>query len=233
MPLPALIAAAPAIIQGVSGIAQLLSGAGKKAKRPEYEIPDSVKQSLALSKMQATSPYMAGYSKAKTNIDLSTANKVAAAGQYGNAQESLSGIMGQEASSLRNLDAANEEAQRKDVLNYQKSLKEYGSYEDLEFKLNKLDPYKDAAAEQRDIFGAGMENLFGAADKGGMLSGLMGGKSGGSGSGGGLGSLLSGAVSGATGGQPNISSVASGISSSASNEPEWMRILRELKNRPY
>src|SRR3990167_8170745 len=48
MPIPAAVAAIPAIAQGVYGIAQLLKGAklAREAKRPEYEIPEEVKQNL-------------------------------------------------------------------------------------------------------------------------------------------------------------------------------------------
>lgn len=161
MPLPLL----PAAIQGGLALAQLAGGALKKSQRPEYKIPDSLKQSLALSKIRAMDPNMAGYGEAKTNIDLSTANTIQAATQSGNAQESLAAIMGQESTSLRNLAAQNEASQRADVQDYGRELSEYSRYEDMKFQLNELDPYKDAAQEKRDIVGAGIENLFGAADK--------------------------------------------------------------------
>lgn len=171
MPFP--LAAIPAIIQGVTSISQLIGGAAKKANRPQYEISDSAKQSLALAQSQATDPYMPGYSQAKTNIDLSAANKIAAAAKYGNAQESLSGIMGQEGAMLRDLGARNEAIQKQNLQNYQGALSDYSQLEDQKWALNKLDPYKDAAAEKRDMVGAGIENLFGSTDKLAQLEALF------------------------------------------------------------
>ena len=170
MPIP--FAAIPAAIQLATSIGQFAGGLARRVDRPQYEISDSAKQALALSRAKATTPYMPGYSQAKTNIDLATANKIKAAGQYGNAQESLAGIAGQEASMIRNINARNEAFRDKSINEYGSELNRMAQREDMEFKLNKLDPYKDQFQEGRDMTGAGIENLFGGFDKLGQLDNI-------------------------------------------------------------
>jgi hypothetical protein len=159
------LAAIPAIIQGATALSQLAGGANKRPVRPEYEIPDSAKQSLALSKAMATSPYSPGYSQAKDEIGIATANRVRNAAQYGNAQESLAAISGQESADLRRLAAGNEQYKERALNQYGDALNQYASYEDQEFQLNELAPYMDEFMEGRHMTGAGIENIFGATDK--------------------------------------------------------------------
>jgi hypothetical protein len=162
MPIPTALL--PGIIQGVTAIGQLGVGAMMKADRPEYEIADSAKNSLALARAKFQSPFTAGYSQAKKNIDLATANKIQAAGQYGNAQESLAGIMGQEGKMLRDLSTQDAMQRERDLQNYQGELSEMAKLEEAQFFINEFGPYQDKFNEKRHMVGAGLENLYGATD---------------------------------------------------------------------
>lgn len=168
--------ALPAIIQGVAGIGQLLGGAigTMGTKRPEYEIPDALKQSLALAKINFQDPNMPGYTQAKEVIDLQTANLIRGAQEAGNAQQSIQQIA--EAARIGSSDLArmNAEDQRRDQSELNQVLGKVAEAEDMQFQINEFGKFQDQSQRFADIFGAGLENVFGAADKGAML-GLLGG----------------------------------------------------------
>lgn len=168
--------ALPAIIQGVAGIGQLLGGAigTMGTKRPEYQIPDALKQSLALAKINFQDPNMPGYTQAKEVIDLQTANLIRGAVDSGNAQQSIQQIA--EAARLGSSDLArmNAEDQRRDQDQLNQILGKVAEAEDMQFQINEFGKFQDQSQRFADIFGAGLENVFGAADKGAML-GLLGG----------------------------------------------------------
>lgn len=173
--------ALPAIIQGVAGIGQLLGGAigTMGTKRPEYEIPDALKQSLALAKINFQDPNMPGYTQAKEVIDLQTANLIRGAQESGNAQQSIQQIA--EAARLGSSDLArmNAEDQRRDQDQLNQILGKVAEAEDMQFQINEFGKFQDQSQRFADIFGAGLENVFGAADKGAMLGLLGGGAAGG------------------------------------------------------
>lgn len=162
---PALI---PVILQAGAGAAQLIGGSGSLFgnKRPEYEIPDALKQTLALAKIRASDPYAPGYSQAKSNVDLSTANLINAAP---NKQESLGMIAGAQNAAYRDLAEMNAQSQYQDEMNLQQALGDYAKAEDLAFQMNEFGPYADRAQEGRNVVGAGLENLFTAADQYAMI----------------------------------------------------------------
>ncbi len=155
------IGALPALQLGL-GAAQLIGGFLKQSgRRPTYEIPDSVRQALALSRIRASDPYMPGYQQAKDQIDLVTSNAIRGAQESGSAQQSLPGIVGALQRENRNLGMENALSQERDMQGLQQLLMNYGNYEDQEFQMNEFAPYLEREQEGRDMFGAGLENLFG------------------------------------------------------------------------
>lgn len=170
MPIPAF--AIPAIISGVTGAGQLIAGAMSAAsnKRPDYQIPSALRQSVALARAQVQDPYAPGYGQAKDNLDLAAANAVYASQQSGNAQIGLGEIVGQTESGLRELQAMNAKDQKGDIQDYRVALAQYAQAQDTQFQMNEFAPYAQRAQESRDVFGAGLENIMGAAQQYGLMS---------------------------------------------------------------
>lgn len=177
MPIPAVMI--PSLISGGVGLAQTIGGAlgSFGAKRPKYEIPESLKQSVALARIRTQDPYAPGYTQAKENLDLAAANALYASQQSGNAQIGLGEIVGQTEAGYRNLQEQNIQSQQRDISEYQSALGEMAKAEDLQFQMNEFAPYAQKYQQSRDIFGAGLENIMGAARDYGLIqsSGVMGG----------------------------------------------------------
>lgn len=182
MPLP--LAAIPAIIQGGTGLMQIIGSLGTKAQRPKYEIPSALRSALGVAQMMASNPNVEGYAQAVDQINTTTANMVAGAQQAGNAQESIASIAAAQGGQLRELAQMNEQGQRQDLQQLQQMLQVYSQAQDQEFQMNEFAPYADKAQEKRDVFGAGLENIMGAGSSYALLGQL-----------GGLGGMLSGAQS--------------------------------------
>jgi len=148
------------MVQGGIGLAQTIGSLFKKDKRPTYEMPDSLKQSLALAKSQVGAR-MPGYTQAVDQANLVAANQLSAAGQSGNALGAVQTIAGSQQGAMRDIAALDAQSERQDVANLQNTLSRVAQAEDMEFEANKLAPYQDSSQEKRDLFGAGLENIFG------------------------------------------------------------------------
>ncbi len=160
MPIPAAL---PIAIQGVTGVGQLIGSMLKKTERPEYEIPSGLRSALGVAQTMVNNPFMAGYSQAVDQANLAASNMITAAQQSGGAQQSLASIAAAQGAQLRDIAQMNEASQQQDLANLQSVLQTYASAQDQECQMNKFAPYADKMQEKRDVFGAGLENLFGAA----------------------------------------------------------------------
>ena len=162
-----------ALAQGAVGLGQVIGGAFSNAKRPEYKMPEAVRQSLALAKMNVANPYSPGYSQAKAESDLTAANQLNAAQQQGNPMEAIQTIAGAQQKANRDLQMYNEQDQKSDVSNLQGELAKVAQAQDLMFQMNEFAPYQDKSQQSKNMIGGGLENLFGA---GGQLAemGLLG-----------------------------------------------------------
>lgn len=163
MALPA--AAIPAIIQGATGLAQAIGGGASLLtnRRPEYEIPESLRQSLAIAQAQFADPYMPGYERAREDISLGMSNAVRAAQEGGNAQMGFQGAVAEAGAQTRKLAGQNEMAQQRDAERLQQVLQVMSQAEDMEFQMNEFAPFSDRQQMSSDIFGAGLENIIGGA----------------------------------------------------------------------
>ena len=153
-----------AIAQGAVGLGQTIGSWFKKDKRPEYKMPDALKQSLALAQMNVGSR-APGYSQAVDEANLITSNQL---GAVQNRAEAVQGIAGAQQAQMRDINRMDAESERQDRLNLQNTLSQVAQAQDQEFAANELAPYQDAAREKRDMFGAGMENIFGALNLAGV-----------------------------------------------------------------
>lgn len=156
-----------ALAQGAVGLAQIGGGLFSSANRPEYKMPEAVRQSLALAKMNVVNPYSPGYSQAKAEADLAAANQLNAAQQQGNPMEAIQTIAGAQQKSNRDLQMYNEQSQRQDVGDLQNELAKVAQAQDLMFQMNEFAPYQDKSQQSKNMIGGGIENIFGA---GGQLT---------------------------------------------------------------
>lgn len=147
------------------GAAQTIGGLFKKAKakRPEYEIPSEVYQTLAMARMQAEDPYAAGYTQAAEQLGTTTSNAIGQAAQSGSVAEMLPAIVAQQSLGMQQLQAQNIQQQAADQKMLMAALGEMAKSKDTEFQMNELAPYSDMYNESREMIGAGLQNLLSGA----------------------------------------------------------------------
>ena len=153
-----------ALGQGVLGLGQSIGGTLSGGKRPEYEIPPALRESLALARINVADPNAPGYGQAKAEADLTMSNQLAAAQQQGNPQESIQAIAGAQQKSMRDLEMYNQQSQQQDYASLQGELGKLQQAQDLQFQMNKFAPYADKSQQSKNMIGAGLQNLYGAGD---------------------------------------------------------------------
>jgi len=149
------------LVQGGVGIAQTIGSLFKKDERPTYEMPNALKQSLALANAQVGAR-MPGYTQATDQANMVAANQLSAASQSGNALEAVQTIAGSQQGAMRDIAQLDAQSERQDIANLQQTLAQVAQAQDQEFMANEMAPYQDSSQEKRDLMGAGMENVFGA-----------------------------------------------------------------------
>lgn len=149
------------LAQGGIGIAQTIGSLFKKDNRPTYEIPNALKQSLALANAQVGAR-MPGYTQATDQANMVAANQLSAAAQSGNALEAVQTIAGSQQGAMRDIAQMDAQSERQDIANLQQTLSQVAQAQDQQFMANEMAPYQDSSQEKRDLMGAGMENIFGA-----------------------------------------------------------------------
>jgi len=165
---PALISAAPAVSQFVTGLFQ-----GNKSKkllegleRPQYEIPEAATQALQNAQVNAGSFQMAGQSNLEAAQDQIFTNTVEDVGSYATSgPEALAALISagasrQGAQNQIGFQAAGDYNDRQGVLRNQ--LGTYAGYQDKAFDINQMQPYEDKAATASALGNAGMNNRYGA-----------------------------------------------------------------------
>jgi hypothetical protein len=157
------------LAQGAIGGAQAIGGMLSGSKRPEYKMPEAVRQSLALAKMNVANPYSPGYSQAKAESDLTAANQLNAAQQQGNPMEAIQTIAGAQQKANRDLQMYNEQDQKSDVSNLQGELAKVAQAQDLMFQMNEFAPYQDKSQQSKNLIGGGVENIFEAGGQLGQM----------------------------------------------------------------
>jgi len=160
-----------AIISGMTAAGQLAGGASKllkNRKRPQYEVPDSARQALAIAQAQYADPTMPGYEQAEENINLAVANAIQGMQESGNARVGFQGAVAQGQSALRELTGQNAMYNQQEGDQLQAALEVMAQREDTQFQMNEFAPYSDAVREGRDMIGGGLENLMTAAEIGSL-----------------------------------------------------------------
>jgi len=178
MPAAALAALIPSAFQAVAGITQMNRGKRllEGLQRPEYDIPDAEKQSLAIANAAYQDPKMPGENVAYSRIGQTLSQFLRASRDNGNPMAGLA--MAQANSNrayndLASQSAMHQEADRRDLMN---NLETYAQYQDQKWQMNKYAPYADKYQEGRQLVGGGAQNVNTALQglSSVALQGLMG-----------------------------------------------------------
>lgn len=167
-----ILSLAPTVLKGAIGAGQVIGSLLGKNERPEYEIPDSVRQALAMAQVRFNDPYADGYAQEKDAIETASANALQAASRAGNVTESVATVQSGNNRAMQQLSARGAQQQQQDFANLQQQLGIMGAHQDKQFQLNEMAPYADKAQEKRDVFGGGLENIMMSLEELGVMGGL-------------------------------------------------------------
>lgn len=173
--LPAILSAIPSVFQAIEGIGQRKRGQRilDNLVRPEYAMPDEVKQNLTLAQARYGDPYSVSEQNARRDIGVSAANAVAAGMLTGNLSGMVPAIAGNESQNYNRLQAQVEQdrVQRQQALANMKG--EVAKYRDMEFEMNQMAPFLDKYSEARQMIGAGGQNIYSALNGLGSIGALL------------------------------------------------------------
>lgn len=135
-------------------------------ERPTYQIPDEIKNMLALRQMNLGGR-MAGATQAQANIMQSQANTVGAyQGTLRNPNAILAGVsssQGQTNRAFNNLGAMEAQDYQRRLAGLEGAQRTMAQYRDKEFDINEMQPYVDEARTKAALIGAGLRNISGGA----------------------------------------------------------------------
>lgn len=161
------LAAIPAVAQGVYGLAQLFKGASMNAKRPEYQIPDEVKQNLTQAQMQSFEGLPA--EQKKQYLENLQRGQAFQAKQLNDRSSGVAGIASMAQSqndALKNLLGMDAQARMQNQANLMQQRSNMAQYQDKAFQINQMEPYMQQAQAAESLKGAGLQNIFGGLTSG-------------------------------------------------------------------
>lgn len=154
------------IAQAGAGAYQLIKGSAQMAnnKRPEYQIPDEIKNNLTMAQQQALEGLPEEQRKIFIeNIQRSSANAISQAQDRRSGLVGLTGIAQSESDAYRNLLAMDVAARQANQAKVVAANKDMATYKDQAFEANQMEPYRFKQNQASAMVGSGMQNLFGAA----------------------------------------------------------------------
>jgi len=175
----------PAIQAGLSAYQLIQGGIEKKraGERPDMPIPPAATQALNLARNRAGQRNMAGYDQALAEIDRSTGNTSAAIkSQATSADQAIEGSLLANANALGakgQLGVVNAQDYDNRQANLEGALNRYSNLEMAKWDWDKRQKWQEAMGVGSALTGAGLQNLYGAADTGvsiGMLDKMYGGQ---------------------------------------------------------
>jgi hypothetical protein len=156
---------ASAGLQGVLGLGQMVEGMSMRPKRPTYEIPDEIKNMLALRQMNLQGR-MAGASQAQQNIMQGQGQTIGAyQGAMRNPNAILAGVsasQGQANRGFSNLASMEAQDYQRRLAGLEGAQRTMGQYRDKEFDINEMQPFQDEARTKAALIGSGLRNVAGA-----------------------------------------------------------------------
>lgn len=158
-----LLYAVPGALKAGLGLYQTIRGSAMRPKRPTYEIPSEIKESLALARQQEAGR-MPGFAYAEDRLRQQSSQSL-----YGlrrgatSANQLMSGMANiQLQSSIGQRSLAESEASDyyRRLSNLQRGLGLSAKYVEKEFEMNKMEPYQDRAKAKAALIQAGLTNVF-------------------------------------------------------------------------
>lgn len=157
-----------------TGIAQLAKSRRIRAERPTYEIPQEVRQSLAMRQatLNARAP---GAVQAERNImqnQSSTLNNIRqGAGDSSSLLAAAGAVQGTAQRGMRALAAQEEQGFYSRLAGLERAQSQMGAYRDKEFQLNEYEPFQDAMATKSALMEGGLRNINDAVSDVGATAG--------------------------------------------------------------
>jgi hypothetical protein len=162
LPLALLI---PSLIKAGTGIwQQIQSSKYADTERPDYEIPQSLKDMLENAKQVASQTQLPGQSLAEEKLSAASAQGITAAKQSGDSPTStlgtISNIIGSEQSKLRDLAASAATAWQTNQSTLRAAMQSMATEENKQWQYNEYLPYMAAMEKAAALQKSGQENLF-------------------------------------------------------------------------
>jgi hypothetical protein len=173
-------AGAPEAFKTALGISQAIKAnrIARQTKRPAYEIPGAVKESVAMGREMAATG-MPGYEQYKAGLGGQTANAVRSIKEAGGSGPeklaAISGAYGSQMGAQTQLGIQNSQARMQNVRSLQGELGRLGQYQDKAWQWNQQDPYVQAMESARRLREGANQNIYGGM-KGMASAAILGGE---------------------------------------------------------
>lgn len=166
-PLTAMaIASIPSLIQGGTGIAQMIKGnqMGKNLQDPRMPIPKSAMEALQNARVMASSYNMPGYENYVQNMNQIMSGAVGQINRSATDSQSalgaLLGASGQQMQSANDIAKANAQQYAENQANLRNQLGQMSALEQAKWENDVLQPFMRKAQAAQGMAGAGMQNTF-------------------------------------------------------------------------
>lgn len=161
------ILTALALAQAGFGLYQTIKGGidARNNVRPTYQIPESMREAMDTAERmsnrgldeQTRQNYLQGLTDTRAAAFQGLSDRKAGIG-------SVAGVQQREIAGQQQLAAMDNEQRMKNIAALQDMRMRMASFEDQEFDMNQMQPYQDRAAAASAMQGAGLQNIFGAAE---------------------------------------------------------------------
>lgn len=156
-----------ALAQAGYGIYQTVKGGidARNNERPTYQIPESMREAMDTAERmsnrgldeQTRQNYLQGLTDTRAAAFQGLSDRKAGIG-------SVAGVQQREIAGQQQLAAMDNEQRMRNIAALQDMRMKMSSFEDREFDMNQMQPYEDKAAAASAMQGAGLQNIFGAAE---------------------------------------------------------------------
>jgi hypothetical protein len=171
--LSAIVAGVSSLGKGIAGYAQKKKGEKmiNSAVRPTYEIPVEISKALGVYQDSYNSD-MPNYSANQDRIEQQSANSIKVLKEGGDTSR-VGAILAGSNNMTSKLNEQNMSYRMNAQNNYAKALSMMAGYRDKKFDKNIFAPYVDKFREGRDIYGAGVKNMYGGLDQLGSMAAMV------------------------------------------------------------
>jgi len=164
MPLPAALAAIPAVLQTGLGVGQLIKGSQINPQRPVYTPGSAAVNARETAIMAAMDNRFLRQHDAENRIRRSTADIIGQMQNSPNAAAMLPALMSSQNQSLNALSETASREQVSAVASFIAGENRFSAVQDQAFEYNQHGPYQAQADAKRSLVQGGIENIYGGVD---------------------------------------------------------------------